>query len=136
MWFAPGARSSRNTIVEVCQMLLRARLKINRELQLIHYSLFTTFIAILYYILYYILIITCITYITPVDLPQFIVAYGGVVFPNLRISLLILRSVAVSIASCERSFSKLKPILSCLRTSRAQERLCNFALLSIERKHF
>jgi len=44
---------------------------------------------------------------TPTDLLEFIVAYGDDAFPNLRISLQILLTVAVSIASCERSFSKL-----------------------------
>ena len=45
----------------------------------------------------------------------------------------ILLTVAVSIASCERPFSKLKLIQSYLRSSVTQERLCNLALLSIER---
>lgn len=73
---------------------------------------------------------------TPVDLLEFIVAYGDDVFPNLRISLQILLTVAVSIASCERSFSKLKLILSYLRASMGQERLSDLALLSIERENF
>ena len=54
---------------------------------------------------------------TPLELLSFIVLYGDDVFPNLRISLQILLTIAVSIASCERSFSKLKLILSYLRTS-------------------
>ena len=54
---------------------------------------------------------------TPLDLLGFIVLYGDDVFPNLRISLQILLTIAVSIASCERSFSKLKLILSYLRAS-------------------
>ena len=70
----------------------------------------------------------------PEDLLTFIVKYGDEsVFPNLRIALQILLTVAVSIASCERSFSKLKLILSYLRSSMSQKRLCDLALLSIER---
>jgi len=58
------------------------------------------------------------------------------VFPNLRTSLQILLTVTVSIASCERSFSKLKFILSCLRSKMGQERLSNSALLIIEMENF
>ena len=47
---------------------------------------------------------------TPMDLLGFIVSYGDDVFPNLRISLQILLTIAVSIASCERSYRKLKLI--------------------------
>jgi hypothetical protein len=54
--------------------------------------------------------------------------------PNLRISLQILLTIAVFIARCERSFSKLKLILSYLRASMGQARLSNLALLSIERE--
>ncbi len=42
--------------------------------------------------------------------------------------------IAVSIASCERSFSKLKLILSYLRASMGQDRLSELALLSIEKE--
>ena len=70
----------------------------------------------------------------PEDLLTFIVEYGDEsVFPNIPIALQILLTVAVSTASCERSFSKLKLILSYLRSSMSQERLCDLALLSIER---
>ena len=70
----------------------------------------------------------------PEDLLTFIVEYGDEsVFPNLRIALQILLAVAVSTASCEQSFSKLKLILSYLRSSTSQERLCDLALLSIEK---
>ena len=71
---------------------------------------------------------------TPLALLNFIILYGHDVFPNLRISLQILLTIAVSIASCERSFSKLKLILSYLRASMGQARLSNLALLSIERE--
>ena len=71
---------------------------------------------------------------TPLDLLGFIVLYGDDIFPNLRISLQILLIIAVSIASCERSFSKLKLILSYLRASMGQDRLSDLALLSVERE--
>ena len=71
---------------------------------------------------------------SPLQLLSFIVTYGEYVFPNLRISLQILLTIAVSIASCERSFSKLKIILSYLRASMGQDRLSNLALLSVERE--
>ena len=72
----------------------------------------------------------------PADLLLFIITYGEDVFPNLGVSLQILLTIAVSIASCERSFSKLKLILSYLRVSMGQDRLNDLALLSIERKIF
>lgn len=66
---------------------------------------------------------------------SFIVQYGDEsVFPNLRISIQIMITIAISIASCERSFSKLKLILSYLRATMGQERLCDLALLSIEKE--
>ena len=71
---------------------------------------------------------------TPLDLLSFILSYGGDVFPNIRIALQILLTIAVSIASCERSFSKLKLILSYLRASMGQQRLVDLAILSIERE--
>ena len=73
---------------------------------------------------------------TPLDLLSFIVSYGEDVFSNLRIALQIVITIAVSIASCERSFSKLKLILSYLRASMGQDRLDNLALLSMERETF
>ena len=72
----------------------------------------------------------------PADLLLFIITYGEDVFPNLRVSLQILLTIAVSIASCERSFNKLKLMLSSLRVSMGQDRLNDLALLSIERKIF
>lgn len=60
--------------------------------------------------------------------------FGDGVFPNLRISLQILLTIAVSKASCERSFSKLKLILSYLRASLGQDHLSDLALLRFERE--
>ena len=77
---------------------------------------------------------TNVRLLRPEYLLTIIVEYGDEsVFPNLRIALQILLTVAVSIASFEQSFSKLKLILSYLRSSMSQERLCDLALLSIER---
>ena len=61
----------------------------------------------------------------PEELLKFIVQYGDEnVFPDLRIAIQIMLTIAVSIASCERSFSKLKLIRSYLRASMVQGRHC------------
>lgn len=73
------------------------------------------------------------TIFNPISLLTFIISYGDDVFPNLRTSIQILLTIATSIASCERSFSKLKLIENYLRTSMTEERLNNLAILSIER---
>ncbi|XP_059141319.1 uncharacterized protein LOC131929216 [Physella acuta] len=70
----------------------------------------------------------------PFELLSFIISYGNDVFPNLRIALQILLTISVSIASCERSFSKLKLILSYLRSSMGQDRLSDLAILSVEKE--
>ena len=59
---------------------------------------------------------------SPVDLLHLIISCGDDVFPNLRISLQILSTIGSSIASCERSFSKLKLILTYLRATMSQTR--------------
>ena len=71
---------------------------------------------------------------TPLALLDFIVSFGDDVFPNLRISLQILLTIPVIIASCERSFSKLKLILSYSRASMGQDRVSDLALLSVKRE--
>jgi len=53
--------------------------------------------------------------------------------PSLLICLRIYLTVGVSVASCERSFSKLKLIKSYLRSTMGQNRLSNLAILSIDR---
>ena len=70
---------------------------------------------------------------SPIDLLKFVISYGEDVFPNLRISLQILLTIGVSVSTCERSFSKLKLILSYLRASMGEARLNDLALLSIEK---
>ena len=54
--------------------------------------------------------------------------------PNLIIAIQIYLTLAVSVASCERSFSKLKLIKTYLRSTMGQNRLKNLAILSIERE--
>ena len=71
---------------------------------------------------------------TPLELLRFVISYGEDVFPSLQAALRILLTIAVSVASCERSFSKLKLIKTHLRTSMNQERLTNLAIMSIERR--
>ena len=52
--------------------------------------------------------------------------------PNLCIALRILLTLPVSVASGERSFSKLKLIKTYIRSSMCQDRLVGLATLSIE----
>ena len=54
--------------------------------------------------------------------------------PNLIIAIRIYLTLAVSVASCERSFSKLKLIKTYLRSTMGQNRLKILAILSIERE--
>lgn len=53
-------------------------------------------------------------------------------YPNIWISLRILLTIPVTVASGERSFSKLKLIKTYLRSTIAQDTLTNLATLSIE----
>lgn len=55
-------------------------------------------------------------------------------FPQLCKLLLLFLTIPVTVASAERSFSKLKIIKSYLRSSMAQERLDGLTLISIENK--
>ncbi|KYN00707.1 Zinc finger MYM-type protein 1, partial [Cyphomyrmex costatus] len=52
--------------------------------------------------------------------------------PNVDIALRIFLTLPITIASCERSFSKLKLIKTYLRSSIGQHRLTNLGILSIE----
>lgn len=54
------------------------------------------------------------------------------IFPNVFIALRILLTLPVSVASGERSFSKLKIIKNYLRSATSQERLSGLATLAIE----
>ena len=53
-------------------------------------------------------------------------------FPNICVLLRIFLTIPVTVASAERSFSKLKIIKNYMRTSMSQERLQGLSLLSIE----
>ncbi|KAK0155352.1 Zinc finger MYM-type protein 1 [Merluccius polli] len=55
------------------------------------------------------------------------------VYPNLWIALRIALTLPVTVASAERSFSKLKLIKTYLRSSMGQERLSGLAVISINR---
>ena len=59
---------------------------------------------------------------------------GRDVFPTSCIAYRLLLTIGFSIASCERSFSKMKLIKTCMRSSTLQERLTSLALISIERE--
>ena len=66
------------------------------------------------------------------DILRSVCEFGEHAFPTLVLALKIVLTTAVSVASCERSSSKLKLIESDLRTTMGQARLSNLALLSIE----
>jgi len=55
-------------------------------------------------------------------------------YPNSWIAYQILLTIPVSVATAERSFSKLKLIKSYLRSTMSQERLNGLAIISIERE--
>ena len=53
-------------------------------------------------------------------------------FPNAWIAYRIMLTILVTVASAERSFSKLKLVKSYLRTTMSQERLNGLAMIAIE----
>ncbi len=69
---------------------------------------------------------------TALEALQFLKSVEGT-FPNAEVAYRILLTIPVTVASGERSFSKLKLIKNYLRTTMSQERLCGLAMLSIER---
>jgi hypothetical protein len=54
------------------------------------------------------------------------------VFPNIWISMRVMLTIPVTVASSERSFSKLKLIKTYMRSTMTQDRLSSLAILSTE----
>lgn len=71
--------------------------------------------------------------VTPIYILNFIKDHNiQELYPNVWIALRILITIPVTVASGERSFSKLKLIKTYLRSTISQSRLTNLATLSIE----
>ncbi|XP_048503020.1 uncharacterized protein LOC125498784 [Beta vulgaris subsp. vulgaris] len=66
----------------------------------------------------------------PIDMLNFL--KGIDCFPNVSVAYRILLTIPVTVASAERSFSKLKLLKSYLRSTMVQERLNGLALIAIE----
>lgn len=67
---------------------------------------------------------------TPIEILSFIKRLDS--FPNVCIAYRILLTMPVTVATAERSFSKLKLLKSYLRSTMLQDRLNGLAILSIE----
>lgn len=71
---------------------------------------------------------------SPLQLINFLVEYGeSNGFPKFIKAVQLMLTIAVSVTSCERSFSKLKLILTNLRSTMSQDKLNALATLSIEK---
>ena len=69
------------------------------------------------------------------DLAQFIISNGlPSSFPDILSACIIFMSIPVTVASAERSFSKLKLIKNYLRNTCSQNRLSSLAILNTERE--
>ena len=68
----------------------------------------------------------------PKDVLKKLATYDNDVRPNLTVAIRILITLATSIASCERRFSKLKLIESYLRSTMCQDRLNSLVMMSVE----
>src|ERR1700733_2015949 len=70
---------------------------------------------------------------TPIEILQLIHTCALTnIYPNIEIALRIFLTIPVTVASCERSFSKLKLVKNYLRSAMGQERLTSLAIVSIE----
>jgi hypothetical protein len=78
-------------------------------------------------------LLLCAESTTPLELCQLIQDYAlSGCYPNIEIALHIFLTLPVTVALCERSFSKFKIIKNYLRSSMAKDRLPNLSALSIE----
>jgi hypothetical protein len=66
----------------------------------------------------------------PVEVLSFLKRHGC--FPNASIAYRVLLTIPVTVASAERSFSKLKLLKSYMRTTMTQQRLNDLATISLE----
>jgi len=66
----------------------------------------------------------------PLDILKYLKLHGS--FPNAIIAYRILLTIPVTVASAERSFSKLKLLKSYLRCAMTQERLNGLATIALE----
>jgi hypothetical protein len=66
----------------------------------------------------------------PIEIMQFLKEHGC--FPNAAIAYRILLTIPVTVASAERSFSKLKLLKTYLRSTMTQERLNDLAIIALE----
>lgn len=69
--------------------------------------------------------------LSPIELLKFVISIGSFA-PNISIALRILLTLPVTVASGERSFSKLKLIKTYQRTTMTNDRLSGLAMIAIE----
>ena len=70
---------------------------------------------------------------SPIDILQLIHKYPLTdAYPNTAIAIRIFLTIPVTVATCERSFSKLKLIKNYMRSKMGQERLSSLAIVLIE----
>ena len=70
---------------------------------------------------------------TPLEILQGMHDFGLIEsYPNVSIAIRLFLTLPVTIASCERSFSKVKIINNFLRSTIVQKRLSKHAIISIE----